>query len=102
MHVTATVYFLELSQNITMSDTPQVSLYWILAAKVLNGTGVVVTLLFGVEFAMAQTPNRMRGIVMGLVIIIIGWSTIYLLKYSTCSKHLKAAANYSVININNQ
>ena len=74
--VTGTVYFLELSQNITMPDTPQVSLYWILAAKVLNGTGVVVTLLFGVEFAMAQTPNRMRGIVMGLVIIADGWSTL--------------------------
>ena len=74
--VTATVHFLELSQNITMPDTPQVSLYWILAAKVLNGIGVVVTLIFGVEFAMAQTPNRMRGIVMGLVIVVIGGSTL--------------------------
>ena len=74
--VTATVHFLELSQNITMPDTPQVSLYWILAAKVLNGIGVVVTLIFGVEFAMAQSPNRMRGIVMGLVIVVIGWSTL--------------------------
>ena len=25
---------------------------------------------------MAQTPNRMRGIMMGLVIIIDGWSTL--------------------------
>ena len=74
--VTATVYFLELSQNITMPDTPQVSLYWMLAAKVLNGIGVMVTLIFGVEFAMAQTPNRMRGIMMGLVVIIDGWSTL--------------------------
>ena len=41
-----------------------------LAAKVLNGTGWVMTLLFGVEFAMAQSPNRMRGIMMGLVIIV--------------------------------
>ena len=74
--VTATVYFLELSQNITMPDTPQVSLYWMLAAKVLNGIGVVVTLIFGVEFAMAQSPNRMRGIMTGLLIIIEGWSTL--------------------------
>ena len=28
--VTSAVYFFELSQNITMPDTPQVSLYWIL------------------------------------------------------------------------
>ena len=60
-----------------MPDTPQVSLYWILASKVLNGTGTEVALLFGVEFVMAQTPNRMRGIMMGLVIIMqITWSTI--------------------------
>ena len=59
-----------------MPDTPQVSLYWILAAKVLNGIGVVVTLIFGAEFAMAQSPNRMRGIMTGLLIIIDGWSTL--------------------------
>ena len=71
--VTATVYALKQPQNITMPDTP---LYCLLSAKVLNGIGGVVIQLFGVEFAMAQTPNRMRGIVMGLVIIIIGWSTL--------------------------
>ena len=74
--VAATGYFLEQSQNITMPDTLQMSMYWILVAKVLNGIGVVVIMLFGVEFAMAQTPNRMRGIMMGLAIIIIGWSTL--------------------------
>ena len=74
--ITATVYALNQPQNITMPDTPQVSLYWILAAKVLNGIGVVVTLIFGAEFAMAQSPNRMRGIMTGLLIIIDGWSTL--------------------------
>ena len=73
--IAATVYALKQPQNITMPDTPQVSLYWMLAAEVLNGIGVVVILLFGLEFAMAQTPNRMRGIMMGLLIIMYGWSS---------------------------
>ena len=94
--VIATVRFLEQSQNITMPDTPQVSLYWILAAKVLNGTGTEVALLFGVEFVMAQTPNRMRGIMMGLVIIIITWSTIGSCYLLTRTFHMfKASQRYT-------
>ena len=72
--VAATMYALKQPQNITMPNTLQVSLYWMLAAEVLNGIGVVVILIFGLEFAMAQTPNRMRGIMMGLLIIMYGWS----------------------------
>ena len=59
-----------------MPDTPQVPLYWILVIKILTGIGSVVTMVFGVEFTMAQTPNRMRGIMMGLVIVVLGWSTL--------------------------
>ena len=63
------------SYNITMPDTPEVSLYWMLVIKVLNGIGGAVTMVFAFEFTMAQTPNRMRGIMMGLVIAIVGWAT---------------------------
>ena len=74
--VTGVEHFSEQSRNITMPDTPQiVSLYWILPIKLLNGIGAVVTLISTFEFAMAQTPNRMRGIMMGLVIALVGWST---------------------------
>ena len=41
---------------------------------------------------MAQTPNRMRGIMMGLVITMMGWATSgssLFAKYSICSKSLK-------------
>ena len=72
--VTAVEYFSEQSQNFTMPDTPQVSLYWILVVEYLNGIGAVVTTVFAAEFAMAQTPNRMRCIIMGLVIAILGWT----------------------------
>ena len=72
--VTAVEYFSEQSQNFTMPDTPQVSLYWILVVEYLNGIGAVVTTVFAAEFAMAQTPNRMRCIIMGLVIAMVGWT----------------------------
>ena len=69
--VTANAFF---SQNATISDTPQVPIYWMPVIELLNGIGVTVTLMYGIEFTMAQTPNRMRGIMMGLVITIAGWT----------------------------
>ena len=71
--VTATGYY---SQNITMTDTIQVPLYWVPVVEFLNGIGVIMAMIYGMEFAMAQTPNRMRGIMMGLVTTIIGWCTL--------------------------
>ena len=71
--VTATVYF---SQNITMADTIPVPLYWVPVVVLLNGIGFTMMIVYGIEFAMAQTPNRMRGIMMGLVIALVGWSSI--------------------------
>ena len=74
--VTGVEHFSELSRNITIPDTPQlVSLYWILPIKFLNGIGAVVTLFSTFELTMSQAPNRMRGIMMGLVIALVGWST---------------------------
>ena len=74
--VTGVEHFSEQSRNITMHDTPQlVSLYWIIPIKLLNGIGVVVTQSSTFVLTMAQTPNRMRGIMMGLVIALAGWST---------------------------
>ena len=70
--VTANAFF---SQNTTISDTPQVPIYWIPVIELLNGIGVTVTLMYGIEFTMAQTPNRMRGIMMGLVTAMMGWTT---------------------------
>ena len=34
-----------------------------------------MALMYGIEFTMAQTPNRMRGIMMGLVITMMAWTT---------------------------
>ena len=51
-----------------MPDTPQMSLYWILVVEFLNGLGTGMAMMYSFEFTMAQTPNRMRGIMMGVVI----------------------------------
>ena len=72
--MTGVQHFSEQCHNNTMADTPQVPLYWILIIEYLNGIGSVLAMIFGTEFVMAQTPNRMRGIMMGLVIAMVGWT----------------------------
>ena len=68
-------HFSKQSHNITMPDTPQMSLYWIVVVEFLNGLGTGMEMMFALEFVMAQTPNRMRGIMMGVVLFTIGLST---------------------------
>ena len=67
-------HFSEQSHNITMPDTPQMPLYWILIIEYLNGIGSALAMIFGAELVMAQTPNRMRGIMMGVVMAVLGWT----------------------------
>ena len=47
---------------------------WILIVESVNGVGVVMIASSLFEFVMAQTPNRMRGIMMGLVLTMYGTS----------------------------
>ena len=68
-----------LHSNASQSDfgsaathTSSVSLYWVLIVDLVNGLGVNMVSCTVFEFTMAQTPNRMRGILMGLAIAIIG------------------------------
>ena len=68
--------FQKQSHNITMPDTPQMSLYWIIVVEFLNGLGTGMEMMHSFEFTMAQTPNRMRGIMMEVVLFTIGWSTV--------------------------
>ena len=41
-------------------------LHWVLITKIVAGLGHLLVFLSFFEFMMAQTPNRMRGIMMGL------------------------------------
>ena len=58
------------------TGTIPIPLYWVLIIEIVNGIGVVVTMCSLFEFVMAQAPNRMRGIMMGLIFTLFGieWS----------------------------
>ena len=56
------------------TETIPIPLYWVLIVEFVNGVGVLITLCSLFQFVMAQTPNRMRGIMMGLVLTVFGAS----------------------------
>ena len=53
--------------DLTETGTLHIPLYWVLIIDFVNGVGFVLTMCLLFEFVIAQTPNRMRGIMMGLV-----------------------------------
>ena len=55
-----------------VQDTIPIPLYWVLIIDIMNGVGILLTILSLYEFVMAQTPNRMRGIMMGLTFTFVG------------------------------
>ena len=61
--------------NVATGTIP-IPLYWVLIIDIVNGIGVVVTMCSLFKFVMAQTSNRMRGIMMGLIFTLFGieWS----------------------------
>ena len=54
------------------AGTIPIPLYWVLIFEFVDGVGVVMTASSLYEFVMAQTPNRMRGIMMGLLLTMLG------------------------------
>ena len=54
--------------DLTAIGTIPIPLYWILIIHFVNGVGVVLVMCSLFEFVVAQAPNRMRGIMMGLMI----------------------------------
>ena len=49
-----------------------VSLYWLLISEIVIGIGYVLVICSSLEFVMAQSPNRMRGVMMGLATVLNG------------------------------
>ena len=61
------------------SDTSQGSanslsiiFYWLLISEIAIGIGYVLVICSSLEFVMAQSPNRMRGVMMGLATVLNG------------------------------
>ena len=54
------------------ANTLPISLYWPLISDITVGVGAVLVSCSSIEFIMAQTPNRMRGFMMGTVCTLLG------------------------------
>ena len=60
----------------TITGTIPIPLYWVLIIDLVNGVGISLVLCSLFEFVIAQSPNRMRGIMMGMVIVMLGCGTL--------------------------
>ena len=58
--------------NTGSTDTLPIPLYWPLISEIVYAVGITLTTFSSAEFIMAQTPNRMRGVMTGLVITTLG------------------------------
>ena len=48
------------------ANSLSIPLYWLLISASVSGVGQLLVLCSSLEFVMAQSPNRMRGVMMGL------------------------------------
>ena len=55
-----------------------ISLYWLLIPAIVSGVGHTLALCSSLEFAMAQSPNSMRGVMMGLATVFLGFGSLVL------------------------
>ena len=53
-----------------------IPLYWQLISDFVAGVGQVIVLCSSLEFIMAQSPNTMRGVMMGLAIVLLGFGSL--------------------------
>ena len=56
------------------------------------GVGVVLVMCSLFELVIAQTPNRMRGIMMGVVIVMLGFGTLGNTMFAKIFQQLQAAS----------
>ena len=66
-------------------------LYWVLIVELVKEIGVVMTMCSSFEFVMAQPPNKIRGIMMGLVLTMYGASDMGLVLLTKLFQQLQAA-----------
>ena len=55
-----------------------IPLYWLLISATVSGVGQTLLLCSSLEFVMAQSPNRMRGVMMGLATVFLGFGCLVL------------------------
>ena len=60
------------------ANSLSIPLYWLLISASVSGVGQTLVLCSSLEFIMAQSPNRMRGVMMGLATVFLGFGCLVL------------------------
>ena len=55
------------------ANTLPIPLYWPLISDIVAAVGAIIVVCSATEFIMAQTPNRMRGVMMGVGYAVCSW-----------------------------
>ena len=53
------------------ANTLPIPLYWLLVSDIVYGIGAAIALVTLIEFVLAQSPNSMRGVMMGVLFMLI-------------------------------
>ena len=78
--------------DLTVTGTLPIPLYWVLIIDFANGVGVVLVMCSLFELVIAQTPNRMRGIMMGLMLAAIGFGVLANILIAKIFQQLQSAS----------
>ena len=57
----------------------------------MNGVGAVLIVCSSLEYVMAQTPNRIRGIMLGIAIAILGFGALVCYLLTAILQHFPTA-----------
>ena len=73
------------------TGTIPLPIYWVLVINAVSGIGTFIAMCSMFEFAMAQSPNQMRGIIMGLVFAMVGLGKMGSYLLNTILRHYPTA-----------
>ena len=57
------------------ANTLPIPLYWLLLSDIMFGIGAAIVIVTIIEFVLAQSPNSMRGVMMGVFLILFFFAT---------------------------
>ena len=77
--------------NKAATGTIPIPLYWVLIVELVKGIGVIMTMCSSFKFVMAQTPNRLRGIMMGVILTMYGASELGVVLLTKLFQQLQTA-----------
>ena len=61
--------------NSELVNTLPIPLYWLILSDIVHGIGAAIALATLIEFILAQSPNSMRGVMMGVSFMLLCFAT---------------------------